>query len=559
MNRHLEYQIKLLNLGMDRTIASQCENEDSPLYGAGISPLRTYYGGESGAGLAREFLLGYYAPGSKHYRDEMLLERCGRALDFASRMQKSDGTFDLLETNFHDGAQTSFIVTLLAPAVLLMRAKSEHTPKEDALYRKLLTFLDHCADGMVNGGFHTPNHRWVMASALSMCYSLLSRKDCLDKMNKLLGEGIDQDEDGEFTERSSGTYSIICDRAFIILGEVMGMKEMPGIAAKNLRMILKFVEPDLTINTMNSTRQDAGTMPDWRIYYGLYLFMALRTGDPVFRFVADAMLDQSASRLSEAGIEAGVGLAPYFEYLPFALMDENLQKDWDAADTERPVMDYTKLFTHSGILRHRRGLFSLTLVKNNPNFALLKYGRHDVFLRLCGTFYAQGQFVAEEMNFDGDTAYLTYRRRWGYKGPLPERQETSDWRKMDHSKRPDVMMQDFVFRVSVKILESGAEIHVLTEGVESVLTKFEVIAEAGQSYVTDGVFLRTKKGDYVIQSAPEAEYRCNDGATLFIRGGIRKHTHAENMRGSVPADGGRFTVAMTADTPMDSTFTLEFK
>ena len=232
--------------------------------------------------------------------------------------QKTDGTFDLKETNLHDGAQTAFFVTTLGPMALLMRKMNAHTQKEEIVFELLMRFIRGSADGMVAGGFHTPNHRWVMASALSMCYELTGRQDCLNKMDLLLNEGIDQDEDGEFTEHSGGVYNIICDRAFIILGFVSRKSGFYDIVQKNLHMVFRYIEPDLTINTLNSSRQDAGTSPDWRKYYDLYLFMALQTGDPEFRFVADCMLEQSLSALSWAGLRTG-GWVLGNEYLPFIM------------------------------------------------------------------------------------------------------------------------------------------------------------------------------------------------------------------------------------------------
>ena len=559
MSAHIDYSIKLLDLSMDHALKRQCLDEKSPLYGYQPVPMKGYWGGENGTGIARAFLLAYYCEGSKYYKDPQMLLRCRLAAEYTLRQQKDDGTFDLKETNLHDGAQVSFMVTTLAPAVLLMRRASSHTPEEDSLYALLMHLIDRCADGMVNGGFHTPNHRWVMSSALCMCRELTGRSDCEEKMRLLLNEGIDQDADGEFTEHSGGVYNMVCDRALLILAFVGGMTELYDRVAANLRMVFKYVEPDLTVNTMNSSRQDAFTMPTWRIYYGLYLFMALRTGDREFRFVADRMLEQSLSRVSWAGLKASDDFAPDFEYLPFALMDKTLQNEWSKEETSEPDFNYTKFFRDSGVLRHKKDSFSLTLIKNNPTFALLKYGRHNVFLRLCGTFYAQGQFQAEELIETERGYHMSYRRRWGYKSPLPERQETSDWRKMDHSRRSDVMMQDFVFHVDVEIIENGARIRIKTEGVECVLVKFEILLDPGAIYTAGGVTLTARAGEYLLQSERQSKYTYPDGCALVLRGGTVQHGYADRMRGSICRDEARFTVASTYETPMEDEFVLRFE
>ena len=565
---HWDYQIRATDLAIEAWLKRQNLDTGNPLYGAGEVPARGYWGGENGTGIARLFLTGYYLKGSKYYLDPLMLNRSEKAIRFTLRQQKEDGTFDLKETNLHDGAQTSFHMTSLGPAALLMRSLSRHTSREEEVFSLLMHLIDRCADGMVTGGFHTPNHRWVMASGLAMCYKLTGRQDCLDKMRMLLNEGIDQDEDGEFTEHSGGVYNIICDRAFVTLAFVMDMPELYEVVTKNLRMVYKYIEPDLTINTMNSSRQDAGPSPDWRKYYDLYLFMAQKTGDPEFRFLADRMLEQSFSALSWAGIRAGGSMVLGYEYLPFVMMDETLQKEWSEEDTTQPDFNYTKLFIHSGVLRYRRDNFTLTLVKDNPDFMCLKCGSHSALLRLCGTFYAQGQFTAGELTPTEEGWHMVYRRRWGYKSPLPEKQETSDWRKMDHSRRSDVMMQDFVFHVDVRPAGKGAQIRVRTEGVECVMTKLEILLDPGGDYVaggsytgsgyTGGVITRTKEGDYILQADPRAEYVYADGCTLQIKGGYVGDSYAEHMRGSLPPDRKRFTVAMTGETPLDRTITLTF-
>lgn len=563
---HWEYLARTTDLAIERKLKKQILNPESPLCGGAELPGQGFWDGENGTGLVRLFLTGYYLEGSVHYLDPLLLDRADLAIDFVLRRQKADGTFDLKTTNLHDGAQTSFHMTTLGPAALLMRAKSRHTAKEEAVCQKLLRLIDRCGDGMVAGGFHTPNHRWVMASGLAMVYRLTGRQDCLDKMQLLLNEGIDQDEDGEFTEHSGGVYNIVCDRAFILLAFALDRPEFYDIVTKNLRMVCRYIEPDLTVNTMNSSRQDAGTSPDWRKYYDLYLFMALKTKDAQFRFIADRMLEQSYSSVSRAGQCAGSEAVPGYEYLPLMMMDASLREEWTEEETREPDLNGTRLFA-SGVLRHRKDDFTLTLVKNNPDFMLLKRGRHSALIRLCGTFYAQGQFTAEDLTPTAEGWHMVYRRRWGYKSPLPERQETSDWRKMDHSKRSDVMMQDFVFHVDVRLLDKGARIRVRTEGVECVMTKLEILLEAGGEYIVGddtgseyagGILLRSKKGDYLLQSASNAKYVYEDGSALLIEGGYTQDSYAEYMRGSLPADANRFTVAMTAETPMDRTVTLQF-
>ncbi len=559
MLNHYDFQIKAMNTAIRMTLRSQCVQPESSFYGAVEWLDKGYTGAHSAVCVAREMIEGYYTPQCAYAGDELLLERARIAIDYALRQQHEDGTFDLLETNFHDSAETSFIMQNIGPACLLMRSRMTGREQEKELFGLLMHFVDRCADGILIGGFHTPNHRWVLSAALSLCYELTGREDCLSRMNRLLDEGIDCDEEGEYTERSAGIYNIICDRALITLAQTRGMTELYEYVERNLRMIYKYIEPDMTINTINSTRQDVGTAPDWRIYFSTYLYMALQTGDKEFRWIADRMLEQSESQSS---IEEQCPIyppLPYFEFMPFWLLDEKLKNTWTTQETQKPYFDYDKFFENSGIVRARQGHFSLTLLENRPVFAKLQYDTHTAYLRMAGTFYAQGQFVAESIERTENGYRMTYRRRWGYKGLLPEKQGTADWHKMDHSKRPDVMMQDFVFHVDVTIEKQGAAFHVTTEGVENVLTKFEILLQPGGLFATGDMQMHTHTGDYVYQKCDETTYAYLDHTKLVIGGGCWKNSYGEHMRGSLPVDQTSFFVAMTSQTPMDETFTLRFE
>lgn len=64
---------------------------------------------------------------------------------------------------------------------------------------------------MVTGGVHTPNHRWVICSALSQINALFPDIKYVNRIDEWLSEGIYINEDGHFPERSSN-YSAVVDR-----------------------------------------------------------------------------------------------------------------------------------------------------------------------------------------------------------------------------------------------------------------------------------------------------------------------------------------------------------
>ena len=561
MYDHLSYALKHLELMAQDVLARQCLDPSSPLHGAVEGEYLVNTGAHSGGITpARILLLAYYAKGSALQGQEILLERACLALDYSLRCQHEDGTFDLLETNFHDGAETSFIAQSICPIALLMRSFPPRTPLEERARALMDELIANISNGIVDGGFHTPNHRWVMSAALLMCNLLTGRKDCLDKMQALLNEGIDCDEEGEYTERSSGVYNIICDRALITLAQFGKRPELLEHVKRNLRMVIKYIEPDLTINTANSTRQDAGSAPDWRIYYGLYLFIALKTGDEEFRFIADRMLEQSQSAFSEAGLRAGQDMIPYFEYLPYVLMDETLAKPWTQAQTRAPEMNFIHHFVQSGIVRARQGDLSLTLIKQNPVPLSLKYKKHTLGLRLAGTFYSRGQFAAQSLTQLDETGFeMRYVDRWGYKGPLPEKPQTTNWREMDHSLRPQVMMQDYVLTLRIHLIPGGVRLHLSTQGVENVLMKLEILLEGGARLSTDSTEMHTRAGDYIYHKRGRALYIYPDHVKLLLSEGAFSHAYGRNMRGTLPGDDRHVFLALTAQTPWEQELELRFE
>ena len=50
--------------------------------------------------------------------------------------------------------------------------------------------------GMLKGGFHTPNHRWVLSAALSLSLELFPDMDGLEVVEQYLAETIDINADG---------------------------------------------------------------------------------------------------------------------------------------------------------------------------------------------------------------------------------------------------------------------------------------------------------------------------------------------------------------------------
>ncbi|PWJ54987.1 hypothetical protein CLV98_1156 [Dyadobacter jejuensis] len=105
------------------------------------------------------------SPESKYYKSKAVADELTEALNYLIKIQHSDGTLDLLSTNFHSTPDVGFMVTWLTPFYRMLKKAKE--PLHQASLTVLETFLLRCGEALTHGGIHTPNHRWVVSAALT--------------------------------------------------------------------------------------------------------------------------------------------------------------------------------------------------------------------------------------------------------------------------------------------------------------------------------------------------------------------------------------------------------
>lgn len=546
MLNHFESNIAIMDAGISRLLKIQCTDPSSALYGT----IADFYKGfsETSTGICSAYITAYYTPGSAYYRDPHLLERAILAMKYQLAHQHEDGTIDLLETNFHDSTMNAFAMQGLGPAYKLLKHFTEHTELEDELEELLYRFTKASGEAIVNCGFHTPNHRWVVSSALALCYNLIGDPKYLEHIQKFLNEGIDCDENGEYTERSAGTYNIICNRSLIFMAEELNMPELYDHVTRNLYMVMNYIEPDETICTMNSTRQDVGTDPSWNIYYENYLYMAIKTQNPEFAWMADQMQKQNLGRWA-ADPTTAIGYTGYF--YKFLLEPEFVEQMLNTP-VKKPNFNYEKYYKESGIVRKRTGDYSLTLIKDRPIFAKFQYKNRRMFFRFAGSFFGtRGQFRAQEIVPLEDGYRLRYHAKQGYYRPFEEKPPTWKWHEMDHSKREVVCMQHLYVNIDFRFKNKTLMINLSTEGCENVPVKLEMLLPPDGLYSTADTEFFSKAGDYVFLKQGCCEYTFKDYSKFRISGGFNAHHYGSNMRGSIGADPNSFSVVLTGFTPIE--------
>ncbi len=467
------------------------------------------------------------------------------ALQYLERIQRPDGTFDLTVTNFYSSPDTGFIVQYLAGAYRV----SQRYPvgnETDSIHSKLYQLIYKSAEGMVNGGFHTPNHRWVIASSLMMAYNITGETSFCEAANLYLREGIDCDENGEFTERSSGIYNATNDNALIMLSQETGREQLLEDVRRNLDMMFTYIEPDGTIFTGNSTRQDNAGAAGSELfyptaYYPLYLYMAWKMKDGRYACMADTILEEGYRRNN---------LPPLVSFFMLHPEIKNFQME-----TLPLTADFEKFYPKSGIVRVRRENTSYTLLKNNSRFLFFQAGSLRCYMKLCASFFAVAQFKAQELQKTENGYRLSFTSQGCYRMPLDQPPMSPDWSLMDHSSRRKVNMVELKLNVDVLETAGSLSVHIASQGCDRVPAKVELCfsadsaaegenfiihGDAGGSITVKSGFITVKKGMDQIRVGP----------------GFAKHAYTSRMRGSEPRSAAEFTVYFTDYTPVDRNITI---
>jgi len=219
--------------GADRIIKQLTELNDSRI--EGLLSKQLYKPGDRwDGGVINEYLIpnahstsaflevlgaSYASPFSTYYLSKALEKPMDRAINCLLNVQYDDGTIDLHTTNFHSTPDTAFIVNYLSPVYVIL--KGLERPQLGGLLDKMGSFFHNAGKCFLVGGIHTPNHRWVVCSALARLNAFFPSQKYIDRVDEWLSEGIDMDPDGQYTEKSVSIYSPTCDNMFLTMGRLL--------------------------------------------------------------------------------------------------------------------------------------------------------------------------------------------------------------------------------------------------------------------------------------------------------------------------------------------------
>ena len=471
--------------------------------------------------------------------DADLLTRMSLATEYLMRVQRESGLIDLRDCNYDSSPDAAFAVLALCPVIELGRALRGRDAEWDGALKRIEVFTGMAAEGLPKGGFHTPNHRWVISAAMAWAGRLFPFMDFTRAIEAYLAEGIDADDDGAYIERSAGVYDAICDRSMMILWELLGHEPALRAAQANLALNLHMLHPDGTIETGASRRQDQGRRP---VPGGLALpYLMAHRAEPDERFAQAASFLWSSGRGDTAGLayhilRHGEPEAPHAE--------------------PRFPFDFRRAFPAIGLWRSRRGPISATAFAGTTRLFALVFGQAELSaVKISQSYFGVGRFVGDVLadneagcmlRSDGDQDV----HRPGYDMPLGrpvdparwfETRRERDWRALPYC----------VSRLTIREADDGFDLAYRTlHGATGVTAQMALDFPVGGVWETGDTCLRPEAGQVLFLKHGSGAMRYGHDV-IEVGPGADAHRMWAMRDAETAPDHVR--VLLTFETPVDHT------
>jgi hypothetical protein len=444
--------------------------------------------------VLKRLVSAFFIEESRFYRSSQLIPFMEKIARILVKAQNHDGTMNAV--NFASPPDTGFLVQFLGAALVVVK---KHNIRElDQFVRIISIFMNKAGEMFLTGGVHTPNHRWVVSSALSYLYFLYGVESYKLKVQEWISEGIDIDDDGQFSERSMGVYSPIIANCLLDIAVYMNMPSFFSMLEKHLDMTSYYLLPNGLIENVSSRRQDQySEYPAFR-YYRAYRFMASEGCNPNYASLASRIWDENNT--------GGCDLIDILEH--------------DLSDFPEPVespIDFLKVFSKSGLLRCRNGKFDYTLFAGCDNYRSFHNGlsRNSTFLkirkgqaspltlRIAANFFDLNYFQLSDPDFHG-TALMKAVQNYSvpYYQPLYDQHKRPNgsyllsdgdgrfYSEMDFGLRDRSNIGSLTLSVNVDETDKGLAITIASEGAERV----PVAIEVSYPRYHEGINIRSIKG-----------------------------------------------------------------
>lgn len=533
----------------------QIQNRNRPDFGGYFSDAEGYAcaGHTKTASLVAVLSSCYFSENSKYYNNSEFFKSIINALHFIKTQIRKSGFIDLPCNNYDSPPDTAFMINELSYAAYFAKTSELNSAKK--IYDELISIIIPCAESVSLGGFHTPNHRWVVSSALAQAMELEpNRCDFTETIEKYLSEGIDINDDGLYFERSLGVYDSVINVRLLLLAEIFRSKEYSAedfisIVEKNSLTRLNFVNYDSTVDTSISTRQDYG-QKRYIDNVPAFLYLAMHKNNTEFFSAAMIAMDSPV-------YETVANIVP-------ALYFFQRHEDWKVKEMKPGrLSDQCEVFLEkSGIYRIKDGRFSSTIRTNSSDFMNVRYGNVQIVSsRILLSYFGGAKYIADRIEKDGEIIKLHFislhnvKEHPSYWMPLgrPVSYEDLPFNNVETreiNKRP-------MFDVSAEIsnrTKKGFDIMVKTEGgMNAVRFSWEFLFIPNGRIETNNALMNAVKDETLFLKKDALVYTC-DNDFIKIDGGFYAHKALSMNEGT----NGMFRVVLTDFSPINRKIHIEY-
>ncbi|WP_321289103.1 hypothetical protein [uncultured Sunxiuqinia sp.] len=475
---------------------------------------------------------------SRYFNSEAVFQQLDKILDGLLESQRSNGTIDA-GGNKQSPPDTAFLIDNLGPAAkVLVKRNSEESI---GLKKRLDSFLLKAGEALLTGGVHTPNHRWVISSALAHLHEIYGDSRYKERINQWLADGIYINKDGQYPERSR-IYSKVVDQALITIATILDREDLLNPVMKNLETTYFLMEDNGDLMSLDSRRQDQNQTISASYYYWCYRFMANRFEDPFFAAVAGKIEQDSL-------FEKNVLAHSLIHFIDLTEVQQEL------CEAEELPQEFAQFFPATDLVRIKRGEVTASIFggndlppvissgrSSNPSFFTFRKGEAILeYMRLSTSFFNTGYFRSEGLQKDQNTYHLFEHKEAYYYQPLPadKRNQEGDyeltesldgrfWSKMDFPSRPKTTIQS---ETSIVIRENDGkfELSINVDGPEGVEVTLDLCFKSGGRLTN--VIEADNDGDYFLPEGYATYLFGND--SIQVGPGIMEHQNIEKIDGEL--------------------------
>jgi len=383
------------------------------------------FGGGRGTGAQfMVFAAAYANRDSEFFHDAKLIPAMERFTQSLRETQLPDGLWD--SGNLDSPPDSAFTLKTLAKGQYFLE-RDNHAATA-VLRARMKEVILACAEGVRTGGVHTPNHRWAICTALVHVNLVYPNPKLIARVDEWLAEGIDVDEDGQWSERSPNYTSDVNNPGILEVGILLKRPQLLEGVRRNLEMTVYHTEPNGDVEAVASRRQDqrAGSRKHIWEYYVPYRYLAIHDRNGTFAAMAHRIERDFLK-------EVGAAVTNMSSALTSMLVTPELARDLPAA---KPLPEtYAQVFPRTAMARVRRGNVSATIyggsdwfaglgvgsgIATNPTFFKFRKGAAILeSVRMTPSFFSTGFFYSRGLKAEGGKYILSQTLNVPYHLPLP--------------------------------------------------------------------------------------------------------------------------------------------